>query len=121
MKTPENISNAFTRLLSEFRQGAVAAELSEAMTKCVAAARETGKPAEFKYAMKFTPNGEAMVLTDRLDLKLPGQERKGAIFFVNDQNNLTRDNPEQRHLDLKTVESPTQTVREVPAPAVAIA
>ena len=101
------ISNAFTRMLQELNKGASLAELSEAMQKCVAAARETGASAEIKYAVKFSPNGEAMAVTDKIDIKLPSKQRKGAIFFPTEDNNLSRANPDQRELELREVKKET--------------
>ena len=109
------ISNAFTRMLQEFRQGSVLGELSEAMQNCVAAARETGKAASFKYEMKFEPSGDAIVVTDKLDEKIPQPDRRGGIFFPDENNNLLRDNPAQRKLDLKTVENEPQQLKQANA------
>lgn len=116
--TKQEPSNAFTRLLSEFRDGQSIAELSEALQACVAAARDTGKVAELKYTVKFTPSGNAIVVTDKVDIKLPVVDRDQAIFFPTEQNTLQRDNPAQKTLDLRTVEKPPeQALRQLAAMA----
>jgi hypothetical protein len=109
-------SNAFSHLLSEFNEGQSLTELTEAMQKCVGAANDTGKVSQLRYTIKFTPSGNAIVVTDKIELKLPEVERTQAIFFPTEQNTLQRDNPAQRSLDLRTVEKPEPAeVREVRA------
>jgi len=117
------VSNAFTRLLSEFRNGATAGELSEAMQVCVASARETGKASEIKFTMKFTPRGEAIIVSDKIEKKLPTQEREGNVFFPTEDNNLIRNNPAQRNFSFetaKTIEAPQAPVKELPPQAPAV-
>lgn len=104
------ISNAFARWLAEFRDGESLNELTEAMQECVGAARETNKPAELKFSIKFTPNGDAICVTDKIETKLPKEEREKCIFFPTEENTLQRDNPRQKTLDLRTVEKPRQEV-----------
>jgi hypothetical protein len=113
MKSEMPIGNAFGRLLSEFRRGASLAELSEAMQMCIAAVKDTGKAAELKYVVKFTPSGNAIVVTDKVDKKLPGLEREQSIFFATQDNMLTRSDPGQRELELREVEKPAVMVHEV--------
>jgi hypothetical protein len=100
------VSNAFTRLLQDLNKGASLGDLSESMRVCVGSAMETGKAAEIKYTIKFTPQGDAMAVTDKIETKLPKADRKGAIFFPTEDNMLSRDNPEQRTLDLHEVPKP---------------
>jgi len=107
------IGNAFGRLLSEFRAGASLSELSEAMQACIAAVKESGKAAELKYVVKFTPSGNAIVVTDKVDRKLPGLEREQSIFFATEDNMLCRNNPAQKEFNLREVEKPVVEVREV--------
>ena len=111
----EPISNAFSQMLGQLRGGQPLTELTEAMQNCVAAAKEHQKPATLKLTLKFSPQGGAMIVTDDIDLKLPEKERTGSIFFPTELNTLSRENPEQRNLDLQTVETPRPEMQEVTA------
>ena len=102
-ETTIDINNAFTRLLQDFRDGESLSELSEVMQKCVAAARETGKSATLKYEITFSPQGNGIVVTDKVNEKIPQPDREGGIFFADENNNLTKDNPNQKKLDLREV------------------
>lgn len=114
----ENPSNAFTRMLSEFRDGETLAELSDSLQQLVAAVRETNTAGKLVFTLKVTPRGTANVeITDDITLKAPKLPRENAIFFVTEDNTLCRDNPQQRTFDLRTVEKPQVEVREVKAAA----
>lgn len=115
MSNKEPVSNAFTQMLAQHRTGLIITELTEALQQCVAAAKEHQKPATLKLTLKFSPQGGAMVVTDDIDLKLPEKERSGSIFFPTELNTLSRENPEQRNLDLQTVETPRPEMQDVTA------
>jgi hypothetical protein len=111
--------NAFTRLLSEFREGASLAELSTKLEGLVAAVRETGRKGKLTYTLMIRPassGNEALVLLDEIEVKAPRADRDGAIFFATDENRLQRDNPKQMKLELREVEKPAAPeVKELPA------
>lgn len=114
MDTPKNTpSNAFVQLLTEFPQSMQ--ELSEGLQACVASVKDTGKPAELRYVLKISASGNAMIVTDDIKTKIPVNKRDSAVFFPNENNGLQRDNPQQRTLDLRTVEKPEVEVRDVRA------
>lgn len=106
-------SNAFTQMLAQIRGGAPLTDLTVAMQECVAASKDHQKPSKMVYTIKFEPKGTAMIVTDAVEVKLPKEDRLGSVFFPTELNTLTRDNPEQRQLDLKTVEAdkPTELVQ----------
>ena len=84
------VSNSFTRMLSEIRQGAPLADLSLALQNCVAAVKEKGKSAQINYPLKLSPQGNAVIVTDDIEVKLPKEERQGAVFFPTEENTLSR-------------------------------
>lgn len=112
-------SNAFSRLLSEFRDGESLAELSEKLQELVAAVRDTGKPGRLVYTLIVKPSGNAHVVTDQITGKIPEMPRDAAIFFATEECTLQRDDPNQKKLDLREVTRPGQEVREVTRTAVA--
>ena len=113
--TQTETSNGFARLLSEFREGRSLTDLSEAVQQCVAAVKDTGKPARLGFTLTFTPSGPAIVLVDEIKVKLPACEREQAIFFATSENTLSRSNPAQRELELREVTKPQVEVRELSA------
>lgn len=111
-QTTAEVSNAFTRMLQELNKGATVGDLSEAMQACVAHSRETGKTSEIKYTIKFTPAGEAMAVTDKIETKLPKEDRKVSTFFPTEENTLVRNNPAQQDLALREVPKPPTELKE---------
>jgi hypothetical protein len=108
--------NAFTHLLSQFRSGASLAELSERLQRLVAAVRETGQKGKLIYTLTIKPaatGNQALLVVDAIETKEPKLERDQAVFFATEENTLQRDNPQQRNLDLRTVERPVSEIREV--------
>lgn len=117
---PSEPGNAFTRLLSEFRDGASLSELSEKLQLLVAAVRETGRKGKLTYTLSVksaATGNEALIVLDEIELKAPRMERDVAIFFATEENRLQRDNPKQMRLDLRTVERPAVELKEVPPAA----
>lgn len=106
-------SNAFTRLLAEFRDGATISELSDGLQQVVAAVKDTGRPGKIIFTLKIQQSGNAMVVTDDITVKAPKLDREKAVFFATDQNTLQRDNPRQRVFELRTVEKPEVEVRNL--------
>lgn len=110
-------TNSFTRLLHEFREGATAAELSNALGSLVQAVRTTGRKGKLKYTLTIRPVGmgnEALSLEDNIELDCPRQQRDQAIFFATDENRLQRDNPKQMKLELRQIDRAPVELREVP-------
>lgn len=105
--------NAFGRLMSEFRGGRSLTDLAEALQQCVAAVKDTGKPAVLRYSMTITPTGNAVSVTDKVEVKLPAPEREQSIFFPTGENTLSRKDPAQRELELRELAPPRVEAREV--------
>ncbi len=112
-------SNAFSRLLSEFRNGESLNELSEKLQELVGAVRDTGKPGKLVYTLIVKPSGNAHVVTDLITGKIPEMPRDASIFFATEECTLQRDDPDQKKLDLREVERPAAEVREVQRTAIA--
>lgn len=114
-------NNGFSVLLSEMRGGRSLSDLSEAVAQCVAAVKDTGKAAKLVYTMIITPRGNAVVLGDKVETKLPLPARDESVFFTTQENTLTRRDPNQQELNLREVERPQVEARTVPAAVVPLA
>lgn len=110
---PEEIpapSNAFLQVLQTHDGGEVCNELADAMRECSAAVALSGKPASLTLTAKFSPAAKgAYALTfAALKVKLPESERTASLWFADENGNLTRNDPRQKELPLKTVADPSQ-------------
>lgn len=100
-------SNSFMRVMQDFRAGASLDELSEGLQELVSLVKDTGKGGSIVYTIKVKPAskgiGFSVLITDDVNVKLPKLERDSGIFYATDDNNLVRENPAQKNLDLKVV------------------
>jgi len=101
----------FIHTIGLMRYGATGDELSEALHECVERARETGKQAELLLSIKIKPNGTSgqYELRDTLKTKLPELDKGSTLVFGTPEGNLTREDPQQRELDLRQVRDTTPT------------
>lgn len=99
----------FAAFVQEQRAGALHAELSDGLGELVRAASLTDKPGTLTLTVKVTPtkDGATVIVTDKVTLKLPDGERGGAIFFFDQEGNLSRRNPAQPELPFRDVSSAT--------------
>ena len=99
--------NSFMRVMQDFRAGASLDELSEGLHDLVSKVKETGKGGSIVYTIKVKPAskgvGFSVLITDDVNVKCPKLERDSGIFYATDENNLVRENPAQKNLDLKVV------------------
>jgi len=96
---------AFT--LAQIRNGAAGIDASEKLNECVNAARETGKVSELVIKLKIKPDGRdtgQYFLEESITNKLPKPERGKTLFFGTPDGNLTRENPRQQALELRSVD-----------------
>lgn len=107
----------FFETLRELRGGKTQDELADALNKVVAAVRDTGKPGRLTLAITVTPASKGDVstvfLTDAVTVKAPELDRPATLFFATVENNLQRQDPNQRALDLRSVSSDDRTVDDL--------
>jgi len=97
----------FTEFLVQQRQGRTHADLTTGFNDLLEAVRSTGKGGSITLTVKVKPEGgRLMKVSDEVTTKLPKADRDPALFYVTDDNELSRDNPDQPRLPLKSVESP---------------
>lgn len=108
--------NTFAITLQDQRQGALANELSISLNQLVAAVRSTGRPGHLTLKLSITPtagsDGTTVTLTDDVTVKNPKPKKPSSLFFTCDDGRLTRENPNQQSLPLRTVETREEPLRK---------
>jgi len=97
----------FVAWLQEQRKGVAHAECSDALQDLIRAVRDTGRAGKMTLTIDVKPasKGQDVVLVkDSIKLSLPEHEREEAIYFVDKDGNLSRENPNQQRLPLVEVQ-----------------
>lgn len=114
----EKATRPFAAFLQDHNRGSAHTEASEALQRLVLAAADTGKAGSVTVKVSVKPmdgSETAMVTTVEVTEKLPKVPLRPAIFYADDDGNLTRDDPQSLPFPkLKEVDGPK--VRDV-APA----
>lgn len=101
----ERPTRPFAAVLAEYNNGRTAAELSEDLQAIVAAVKATGKKGTLTVQIVLTESKAAgaldMVVTKKTVMPQPKQF--STIFYVDDADNLVRNDPRQTELDLSPV------------------
>lgn len=101
----------FADWLRDQSRGKTHDELSEGLRDLVAKVIDTGKKGTLTLVITVEPmpksDGNALVVTDEIKLKLPEFAREASLFFADDDRNLVRNDPRQLVFD---------SLREVPPP-----
>ncbi|WJF91975.1 hypothetical protein QS306_14480 [Paraburkholderia bonniea] len=84
---------------------------SEQFAELVRAIDENGGTGKIllEVSVKKASRGGAMLVTGKSTLKKPADEPMEAMLFATPEGNLIADDPRQQKLDLKRVESPSDT------------
>jgi hypothetical protein len=108
-------TQAFAVFLQDLRDGRAHSELSAGLADLLAAVKDTGKGGTLTLQLKIKPGArgrdvDKVVITDAVKVDLPKPERGEDFFWVNDDNQLSRNHPRQQSLPLREVqtEQPTQ-------------
>lgn len=98
----------FIRTLQEVNNGHAMKDLDEAMQTLVEKVRETTAGGEISLKIRIKPAksdaGMVEVKSD-MSVKLPKFVRQPSLFYTTDDNNLERNDPRQKLMDLRVVES----------------
>lgn len=97
----------FARFIQEQRQGALHAELSDALAELSAAVLGVEKKGTLTLKLTVTPSkdGSTIIISDDVKLTAPQPARGAGIFFVDTEGNISRDNPRQTRLPLQSVDT----------------
>lgn len=103
--TSEQPPRPFTQFLQEQRNGSLHSELSEKLQELVQAVMEHDKGGSLTLVIKIKPagNGINLVLSDDVQCKPPQPERPVALFYADDDGNLSRRDPRQPELPLRDI------------------
>ncbi len=114
----------FAVIVQEIEDGALHAEISDALQKLNRAldehvsAYETTARGELviKLTLKAEPNGTVAVHGE-VKTKTPPKRKRGQVFWLTKGNNLSPENPRQTKLPLRDVTPPAAKPIDVPAEA----
>lgn len=109
--TTDHPIRPFADWLREQSGGDTHEELGESLHDLIARVRDTGKGGTLTLTVSVKPLKDdlnVLIVTDEIKLKLPEHDRKGSMFYADDNNNLTRSDPRQLSFE---------SLREVPNPA----
>lgn len=97
-------SRPFIDTLRDIEAGGLLDELSEAQHSLIDAIRLTGKGGELTIKLAYKPDGNGQ-MTIKADVKVkePALSRGTSLFFLTPEGNLTRRDPRQQDLPLRTV------------------
>lgn len=101
----------FMHVVGSMRNGSVQRQLSEELNECVLMSQQTNKKSTLTLTIEIKPNGNTgqYHLKDVIKTKLPALNLGETIMFGTPDGNLTREDPNQRSLDLRSVEDDTPT------------
>lgn len=101
---PPLVDGAFLRTLQNYRKGEVLTELADALRRVMAAVSQAKKPGTLVLSLKISPNGEMYGIVPSVDLKLPREPKVAALFYLDENYNLVREDPNQQTLPLQTLD-----------------
>lgn len=98
----------FTHTLNLLRSGEAQAELSEQLDALITACADTGKLGQLTLTIKVKPNGKSgqYIIADTIAVKTPRYQRADTLLFEDMDGNLTREDPRQKKLELKSAPTP---------------
>ena len=118
--TAEVIDDPEIRPFAAFMQERVAThdELSEGLWDLVDRVIDTGKKGSLTLVITVERDKKApevLIVSDEIKLKLPEYDRPGAIYWADQQGNLSRSNPQQPEIEgLRALPEPTTvTVKDI--------
>jgi hypothetical protein len=94
----------FADTLRDIETGVLLDELSEHQNKLIEAIRRTGKAGSLTIVLNYKPEGEGqMTIKAEVKSKAPLLARGATLFFMTPELNLTREDPRQKSLELRSV------------------
>ena len=103
-------NQAFAVFLQDLRDGRTHAEMSSGLADLLAAVKDTGKGGTLTLQLKIKPGArgrdvDKVIIIDNVKVDLPKPERGEDFFWVNDDNQLSRNHPRQQSLPLREVQT----------------
>ena len=99
---------AFSVFIQDLRDGRAHTELSTQLAELINKVQETGKGGELTFKLKVKPatrggDVDKITVSDQVTITLPKPERGEDIFWLTDDNELSRSHPKQQSLELREV------------------
>ncbi len=98
-------NKAFALTLQDLRDGRVHAELTQQFGELVNKVQETGKAGELTLKIKVKPatrgNVDKIMIADAITINMPKPERGEDVFWLTEDNELSRNHPRQGNLELR--------------------
>lgn len=89
----------FLEFLQSFRRGELLAEADELLSELMEAIGKTGQKGEITLKLPFKPNDAGQIeCVPVFSVKKPRRPMSTGIYFVSDENGLTRRDPAQNDL-----------------------
>ena len=90
----------FGAWLHEHNRGRTHDELGEHLRALTQAVLHTGKAGKLTFTIELKParSAAAVVVSDKIDVKIPTVDRPESIFFADNNGNLVRNDPRQGSL-----------------------
>lgn len=105
--------------LREIRKGGFLDEAALKLQELVNAVTTTGKGGKLTLSISVVPAGRGSVKTvvvqDAIAVNLPQPDREVTIFFPTNDGDLSRSDPAQMPLALRTVDTSTGEIKPFPA------
>lgn len=94
------MNNSAMVILPQLDKGRVMGRLSEELTKVLAAVEQTGRAGSVTLTMELKPvpdtDGKQVTVSGKVKATAPRPDLRATLFFVTEDQQLTRRNPEQR-------------------------
>jgi hypothetical protein len=101
------VDKSFLDTLLQHNRGNSLNKAAAGLRQVIAATQVTAKPGEVHLIIKVIPasqnNAHRVDFITRVKTKIPELDEPGSIFYVDDDFNLVREDPNQATLPLKTV------------------
>lgn len=110
----ENHVTAFSQHIAYLEKGMLDADLTEKLAEVIRAVRETGKQGTLNLQLKVSlmkGSEDTVTISSVVNNKVPQLDRAQTIMWSTYDGELIRNDPTQRNLDLKTVETTPATLK----------
>lgn len=97
----------FLNTVSQLSRRQLMSELDDALAEVVSSVKTNGKPGTLKLSLTIKPRDADVSSVDVIEdvkVSLPSRKRMGSIFFTLDDGGLSRVDPAQQELNLRSVE-----------------
>lgn len=100
------MTKTFGETLGELRYGAASDEITVALGELVGAVQETGRGGTLTLTLSVKPQSKGaeniITIADTIAVKMPKVDKGETIMFVSADGSLTRNDPRQMNMELKT-------------------